>query len=626
MSDKKVTTKRRFLDATGLLILPAAFLALIMVSNVTLRSLRLDLTENQLYSLADGTRSILASLEQPVTLKFFFSDQATREDPAIRRYAQRVQDLLEEYERAGGGMVNLEIIDPLPFSEAEDEAAGYGLGVLQSAALAEPFYFGLVGLDESGEAVVAPAFQAADEAFLEYDVSKLIYTLTHPERPIIGLISGLPVAGGWNTSTRTPEQSWAAYQGIEQIFEVKPIAPGESHIPDDIELLLVIHPKNLPQSEIYAIDQFVLRGGRLMVFVDPLAETDTTSMDPQNPLAGGAGDRSSDLPELFAAWGVDYDPTRVVVDRNLALPVTTSGPQSVDHIAMLGVTTEQINQDDVATGLLGLIHIAMAGRLAPSETGTTTFTSLITTTDDAMTLPVDRFFYLDDFDSLRDGYTPGGSELIIAARIEGDVDSAFGDAPPEGVETNDLEHLSSSQVPANIIVVADADLLADMLWAQVQSFFGQRVVSAFADNGNLLNNGLDNLSGSSDLISVRGGQSYRRPFEKVAELRRQADGAFRAKELELQQQLDETEKRLTELQSGDNDGQVLTMNEEQSAEIERYMDQRLQIRKELRQVRHELDRSIEQLGNRLALLNILTVPLLLTVLAIALWLLRRRAA
>ena len=621
MSGAKTASRRRFFDVSGLIVLLAAFIALIMVSNAFLKRMRLDLTDNQLYSLAEGTRSILAKLEEPITLKFFFSDQSTKEDQAIRAYARRVRDLLEEYERAGGGKVILEIIDPLPFSEAEDEAAAYGLGTLQSGALPEPFYFGLVGIDSAGEAVIAPAFRPNDEKFLEYDVSKLIYTLANPERSVVGLLSGLPVAGGWNTATRTPAPSWAAYQGIEQIFDVRELNGSESLVPNDIELLLVIHPKNLSPTATYAIDQFVLRGGRLMVFVDPLAETDTTAMDPQNPLAGNARDRSSDLPELFAAWGVDYDPTRVVVDRNLALDVGAG----TEHVAVLGLTSDQINSDDPLSAPLGLITVMMAGELAPSEIGTTTFTSLLTTTDDAMTLAADRFFYLDEIDSLRDGYQPGGSKLILAARIEGDVESAFGETAPDGIDIDDHEHLSTSRVPANIIVVADADLLANKMWAEFRPFFGQLEISAFADNGNLLSNGLDNLSGSGDLISVRGGDSYWRPFDRVAELRREADEAFRAKESELQQELEETEKRLTELQTGEADGQMLTMNEEQSAEIERYIDQRLQIRKELRQVRHELDRSIDRLGDRLAAINTFAVPFLLTVLAIVLWLVRRRA-
>ncbi len=610
--------------ALSLFSLAAVFVFLVLLSNTFLKGMRLDLTENGLYSVSAGTTEILATIEQPLTLRFFFSDEATRKIPGIRIYANRVREMLEEYVQHSGGMIELLTIDPLPFSEEEDQAMNYGLQAMQAGRGIGSVYFGLVGTNDFDDVIIVPAFQQRNEQFLEYDLSKLIYTLSHPQRAVIGLLSELPLAGGRNAATRSPEQPWAVYAAIGEMFEIRTLDKNDLEITPDIDVLMLVHPKQLSTATLYAIDQFVLNGGRLIVFVDPLAETDTAAADLQNPFNETVGEKSSGVPELFAAWGVQFDPAQVVVDRQLALTVSTGGPRSVEHIGMLGLGAAQLNDEDVLTGLLSNINVALSGHFTPAVNATTTLQPLLFSTEDSALLPISRFFYLQDVDSLRDGYEPTGQSYVIAARLSGQVHSAFGNTPPDNPDDAETTHVAQSVEPVNIILVGDADMLANHLWVQVSNFFGQSMLSKFANNGDFVANALDNLGGSGDLISIRGRASFSRPFEKVETLQRIADEQFRAKEQELQAKLEETEKALTDLQAGQSDSQVLTLSDEQNAEIEQFIARRSEIRKELRQVRHDLDRNIEKLGRNLRLINIALVPSLITLLTLALLMFRRR--
>ena len=605
--------------ALSLFSLAAVFVLLVLLSNTFLKGMRLDLTENGLYSVSAGTEEILAAIDQPLTLRFFFSDQATRKIPGTRIYANRVREMLEEYVQRSAGMIELQIIDPLPYSEEEDLAANYGLQAMQGGRGSGAVYFGLVGTNDFDDVIIIPAFHRRNEQFLEYDLSKLIYTLSHPQRAVIGLLSELPLAGGWNPGTRSPEQPWAVYAAISEMFEIRALPKDSLEIAPDIDVLMLVHPKQLPTATLYAIDQFVLKGGHLIVFVDPLAETDITATDLQNPFNESLGDKSSSIPKLFTAWGVQFDPAQVVVDRQLALVVN-----AVEHIGILGLGAAQLNDEDVLTGLLSSVNVALSGHFTLADDATTTLQPLLFSTEDSALLPIGRFFYLQDADTLRDGYEPTGQSYVIAARLSGQVHSAFGDLPPDNQGAANAAHLAQSIESVNIILVGDADMLANFLWVKISNFFGQTMLSKFANNGDFVANALDNLGGSEALISIRGRASFSRPFEKVETLRRMADQQFRAKEQELQAKLEETETALSELQPDPSDSQVLTLSDEQNAEIEQYIAKRSEIRKELRQVRHDLDRDIEKLGRNLRLINIALVPALITLLTLGLLAFRRR--
>ncbi|MEM9056008.1 MAG: Gldg family protein [Pseudomonadota bacterium] len=614
---------KRLYSAGGLALLAIAFLGVVALSQNSLRGLRLDLTENKLFTLSDGTRNILRAIDEPVYLKYYFSDAETENEPQLRAYAGRVREMLEEIARQSGGNVELSVIDPVPFSEEEDEAAGYGLTPvpLRNGSSA---YLGLAGTNAIDGVETIPLFQWNKEEFLEYDLARLIYTLANPKRPVIGLVSSLPVSAGFDPATRRPTEPWVAVSQVQDLFEVRDLGLLEEPVADDVDALLIIHPKDLSDTALYAIDQFALRGGRIMAFVDPYADIDQPPPDPNNMAAAFMADRSSNLKTLFDAWGVEVPADEFVADARYALMLGGPGGQPVRHLAFAGIDASGLNREDVVAAELESVNVAMSGFVRPLEGAGTTLTPLIESSAEAAALETDRLRFLQNPATLRDGFAATGTPYVIAARVTGTVNTAFPDGAPEGTAAGG-EPLTSGEL--NAIVVADVDLLADRLWVQVQNFFGQRIFTAFANNGDFLVNAMENFTGSSDLIAVRGRPVFSRPFEKVEELRREADERFRETEQSLQDELQTLEARLSELQSSRNDDTPMIMTAEQSAEIQRFVDQRSEVRRKLRQVRRDLDKDIEGLHTRLKLINIVLVPAALLLFAILAWLVgpRRRA-
>ncbi|MEL7448293.1 MAG: Gldg family protein [Pseudomonadota bacterium] len=616
----KNTAYRKLYSAGGLALLAIAFLGVIAISQATLRGLRIDLTENKLYTLSEGTRNILKDIDEPVHLKYYFSDSEAQDEVQFRAFAGRVREMLEEIARQSDGNVKLSVIDPVPFSEEEDEAAGYGLAAmpLRNGSTA---YMGLAGTNAIDGVETIPVFQWNKEEFLEYDIAKLIYTLANPKQPVIGLVAGLQVSAGFDPATRRPTEAWAAIAQLEQLFEVRDLGALDEPVAADVDALLVIHPKALSDEALYAIDQFALRGGRVMAFVDPYADIDIPPQDPNNMAAAFMADRSSNLNTLFRAWGIEVPVDEFVADARYALQLAGPGGQPMRHLAFVGLTTDTLNREDVVAAELESINVAMAGFVRPLDGAGTTLTPLIESSDEAASMETDRLRFLQDPGTLRDGFVASGEPYVLAARVSGTVETAFPEGAPGEADADNADQLMSGEI--NAIVVADVDMLADRLWVQVQSFFGQSLYTAFANNGDFLVNAMENFTGSSDLIAVRSRPVFSRPFEKVEELRREADDRYRETEQSLQQELQSLETRLAELQSARSDDASMIMTAEQSAEIQRFVDQRSDVRRQLRQVRRDLDKDIESLHTRLKLANILLVPLALLLFAFVAWLLRR---
>ncbi len=400
------------------------------------------------------------------------------------------------------------------------------------------------------------------------------------------------------------------------------------HVDKDVDVLMLVHPKGLAPKTLYAIDQFVMRGGRVLLFLDPNAGADTSGQDPSNPLAGAMANHSSDLAPLLAAWGVDYDPTKVIGDLQRGLEVRTSMQSPpIRHIGILGLGHDDMNQKDVVSASLDKVNLATAGSLAAHSGAKTAFEPLLLSSASAAPIPALRFNALTDPATLRDGFKPTGVRYALAARITGPVESAFPQgAPPEqkAAAGPPVAHLAKSTAPANIVIIADTDLLMDYMWVQTREVFGQRVAQAFANNGDLVANILDNLSGSSALISVRGRATFSRPFERVEALRRQADDRLRGKALELQAELQQTEAKLTELQSKRNDQSSLMLSPEQEAELKRFVAEKARVRKELRETQRGLDVDINRLNSWLKVINIAVAPLCVAVAGVVILALRRR--
>lgn len=627
---KKAAGKRTF-GATALLALAVLFIGVTILIGFVLRGARLDLTESKLYSIAPGTQHILESLQEPINLYFFFSQEASTQSPPIRAYAQRVRELLEEMAQRSDGKLRLSVIDPKPFSEDEDRAGDFGLQAVPLGAGGESLYFGLAGTNSTDGRETIGFFQPDKEEFLEYDVASLVYRLSNPKRATIGLMSGLPVDPSFDQQSGQMRPGWASIAQLRQMFNVQTVAADATTLPAGMDTLMLVHPRELSPQTQYAIDQFVMGGGKLIAFIDPQAENDPQAAQ-MAMMGGGMGGRSSSLGSLLDAWGVSYDPTQVVGDRELGLTVSLRpGQPPSQHIAIIGFNRASMNSKDVVTSALDSINVMTAGALKKKDGASIEFEPLIQSSANASLLPSSKLAFLPDSDSLLDGFKATGEHYVIAARLHGKLKSAFPNGAPAAATPDTKDAPANKDAPlkqtkgdANVIVVADTDILADPLWIRSQNVFGQRVAIAWANNGDFLANAVDNLAGSSDLISIRGRQSFFRPFTKVDELRRHADDQLRATEKELDNELRDTEQKLSQLESGRAHQGEMTLTKEQEAELTRFQQERSRIRKQLREVRRSLDVEIERLGSWLKAINIGLVPLLLAIGAVVLAVARRR--
>ena len=635
-----MTPQRRLLQSGGILIAAILFVAVNVLAAISLRHARLDMTANGLYTLSEGSKNVLKSLREPITLRFFFSDKLGDELPQLRIYGSRVRELLEEYAALSQGRIRLEIIDPEPFTDAEDRAVQAGIQALPLDRGGRSFYFGLVGTNSIDDQQVIPYFQQEKEQFLEYDLTKLVFALSRPKKPIIGIISSLPLdfgPGGMMAAMRGQSQPYMIMTQLRQLFEVRTLEATATAIPDDVGVLVLAHPKDLNPSALFAIDQFVLRGGRLIALVDPWSETAAAMPNPMTGMALPAGDNSSALPELFKAWGVTMDDGQFVADLGLAQRVQTgeAGPRSiVDYVAWLNVQPAMLSSDDVVTADLGALNLASAGALRPAEGAATTFTPLIRSSDQAMLVPVSKIRFRPDPTGLLQEFKATGERYVLAARIGGSIKSAFPDGPPpvEKKDTADAdekpgdaktenagppaEPLKESKGPVSIIIVSDVDLLDDRFWVRTQEMFGQRVAIPIAANADFLINAIDNLAGSNDLIALRSRGRSQRPFEAVETLRRNAEQQFLSRERALQKKLEETEKKIADLQTKAQGGaaSALLGAEEQSA-IEGFRTELVQTRQELRAVQRDLNRDIESLEAGVKFVNIGLMPIAIGVIA-----------
>jgi ABC-type uncharacterized transport system involved in gliding motility auxiliary subunit len=604
------------LSYSGLIVLALLFILINMLSGNLLKGSRIDLTENSLYTLSQGTLNIVQSIQEPVTLHYFFSDQASKDIPQLRTYANRVQELLQEYAQLSKGMITLNVIDPVAYSEQEDQATEFGLQGVPTGPTGESVYFGLAGSNSTGETETIAFFQPNKEQFLEYDVSKLIYSLTNTQKPVVGLLSRVPMFSSFDMETQRIRDPWAVTTQLQQLFDVRNIDFAEGKFDDDLEVLMVVHPKDLSLKTLYAIDQYVMQGGNLIVYVDPYAEADVPVMDSNSPIEA-EGVRSSTLSKLFNAYGIEYTPSKVLGDRKYALTIDAGNGQQARHYAILGLDKSALAADNVMTSGLDMITMAMAGTVQPKAGADVEFEPLIQSSTEAMPFDSSKFRFLPKVSSLAEGYVATGENYNVAGRFEMQPQSAFPDGPPKDSEVT-RTHINKSSERVNIVVVTDVDMLTDRMWVTVQDFLGQKIMDAWASNGNFAVNAVDNLLGSSDLISVRGRATATKPFVVVEALRRDADDQFREQERVLQNKLRQTEQKITQLEAKRDDDNALMMSEEQRTEIARFQDEKLQVRKELRKVRHELDKNIQSLGNWLKAINIGLMPILLTVLALIL--------
>ena len=606
-----------------------------MFADARLANVQLDLTQGHIYTLSAGTKQILRGLKEPVTLRLFYSRDLGSTVPSYGTYADHVRQMLADYASRSGGKVKVELFDPEPFSDIEDKAMAYGLQGVPLDQGGTQVYFGLAGTNLEDDERTIPFFQADRERFLEYDLTKLVYELSNPRRPVVGVMSSLPLDGDPRTMMMTRGQGpggqpYASMVLLRQTNTVKTVPTDALVIDPDIQVLLVAEAQDLSPGTLYAIDQFVMRGGKLMAMVDPWSEAMAAA---PSPTGMPPTDTHSDLKPLFDAWGIAFDPTKVVGDLTGAWRVRSgngAGEPAVSYVAWFNIR-DGINHDDPATADLQQVTVASSGFLAKAANAPVDFVPLLTSSDRSALLPVEQVA-IPEPAKLLAGFKPDGSPRVIAARIHGVLKSAFQGPPP--LADNQKRppgfpaHKAQTDAPANMVVVADSDILDDRFWVHTADFFGQQTATPFADNGPFVANLIGTLSGSDALIGLRSRGDTNRPFTLVAAIQADAETKFRQTQQALQTHLEDTEKQLRTLRSGGAEGDKANtdavITPEQRAAIDAARQDVLDTRQKLRAVQLELNRDISTLADEMRILTIVLVPVLLTILAIVMGIVQRR--
>ncbi len=630
--------RRTWSSILGVIAVAVILIGINVVAETRLAGLQIDLTSQHLYTVAAGTRSIVTGLKEPITLRLYYSRALGSRIPAYGAYADRVSELLREYARIANGKIKLEFLDPEPFSDTEDRAVAYGLQGVPLDQSGEQVYFGLAGTNLLDDERTIAFFQPEREPFLEYDLTRLVYELSNPKQPVVGVMSSLPLEGDPRTMMMMRNSAGmggpgAPYVSILQLREtttVKTVATDAQVIDPDVQVLLVAQAQNLSDATIYAIDQFVMRGGRLMVMVDPHSEAEAaipsqTGMPPENT--------SSNLAKLFDAWGITFDPATVVGDLKGAWRVRAAAGdrlQAVDYVAWFNIR-DGINHDDPATAELNQVTVASAGAIGKKADATIDFVPLLSSSDQSGSVPVELVKTAPDPGKILADFKPEGGPRVIAARVHGVLKSAFAGPPAlaEGQKRpeNFPAHVAQTAAPANLVVVGDSDILADRFWVRVQDFFGQQEATPFSDNGAFLANLVGTLAGGDALIGLRSRGTSQRPFDVVETMQKAAEAQFRQTEKTLQSHLDEVQKQLTELRTGHGGGDTsaqAVITPEQRQAIDDLRHDVAETRGKLRNVQLELRRDISRLETTLRLADIVLVPAVLTVLAVVLGIARRR--
>lgn len=618
---------KQLLSKTGLILAVILFIAFIIVVNGNFKSARVDLTEDKLYTLSEGTLNILSSLQQPITLRLYYSEQVAQALPSLKAYAQRVQELLMEYQRASDGMIQVKIINPRPFSDHEQRAKQYGLQSIPIEGETDPLFFGLAGTNLLDGLERIRFFQPEMEDVLEYDLTRLIYQLSDVERKNVAVMSSLPIDGeGYDPlkgqlDTEGGAKPWAVMGKLREMFNVSVLPEDIRRIPSSVDVLMVVHPKELPQQTLYAIDQYVLRGGKLITFVDPFAEVDVPERDPENPMAAMVANRSSNLPELLSAWGVERDAADVVADRKTAREVdfgARSNNQPIEYVLWNALTQENMNAEQPITNKLRRINVATAGRFKVLDNATTDVTPLLSSSNEAMLVDKRVVQFRNDPVALLTKYESGTISYPLAVRITGKAESAF----PEGAKSDSggmvkmPDHVDQAENGIDVIAIADVDMLDDRFWVITQDFYGQDLAFNTSNNIDFVHNAIEDMTGSEGLISVRSRTGFTRPFVRVEALQREAERLYRAKERELENKLQQTRQRIARMQVEQTGSGQEIMTPEQQKEIAEFREIADRTELELRAVKGNLRKDIDQLETLVKFINIGLIPILVAILAV----------
>ena len=575
---------------------------------------KIDLTTDKLYTVSENTKSIIKNLSEPINIKLFFSNSLSKELSQIRDYEKRVRELLMSYKKISNKNITIEIIDPRPFTDQEDLANVYGIQGLQLNEEGERFYFGAVFSNSVDDTAVIPFFELDREQFLEYDLTKTIYNLANTTKPNIGLISGLPLVGRVNNSQGNAqyERPFFIYQTLSEFFNVIDLSLEVSEIPQNVDQLLIVHPKNLSDVTLYAIDQFVMTGKGVTIFTDPFSEFDNNLSKPESEKDFS----NSNMSRLFTSWGFDMKPGMVIGDivngRKVSLG-PSNDQKIVTYVLWLAIQQNLLSNTDIITSNLDYIFLKSAGSIENLNTNSSlVIEPLIRTSKESMLIERYKMQFRADPEQLLKDFESQDKSYIIGARIKGELDSAFTMEDIKKIELDTKQHINNIK-DANIILFADTDLLSDNTWISEQDMFGRNSITPIADNGRMVVNSIESMSGGRNLIGLRGRGSSNRPFLVIEDLQKKAELSFREKQISLQNELQGTEDKLKEIQSNQL-GSSESKTSEQNKAIEEFQRKILSIRKQLRDVQRQLNADIERLENNIKVLNIWTMPLIVIIL------------
>ncbi len=602
------------------------FMAVNIFANTTFRGLEVDLTEERLFTLSDGTREILKDINEPLTVRLFISKRLVELNPSHATYGDRVRELLERYVDISDGKIKLELYNPEPFTDEEDLAVAFGLQGVPLDSTGDLGYYGLVATNSVDDMERIAYLSPERESFLEYDLSKMVFKLANDEKPLVGLISSLPIAGGPRTQGG---QAWAFVEQVREFFDVTTIALTDKRIPDDVDALLIVHPTGLSDHLMYSIDQFVLGGGKALVYVDANSEIEVA-------MARGRGNVGpSRFDKILNSWGVELVAGKVLGDTETARRVNVNlrGQTAVsDYVTWLSMLPANFKSDDAITADLQRITFASPGILKPIDGKGTTLLPLIQTGTQSMEIDVAKVRTNPDVIGLFREYVPSGEIRTLAARVIGKPTTAFPDGSlplPEGQvalpgDATSESHITTAPKDVSVVVVSDVDMLHEQFWMETRQLFSQTFNVPFANNADFAVNALENMSGGTALMSLRARSQAFRSFTYVDDVRKEAERQFRDKEQELAKQLETIKTELAELLNREQAGGELIIGPQDKAKAEEYRRQMITLRKELRDVQYSLRKDIDDLDALLKFINIAAIPLLLGAVAL-IWLLVGRA-
>ena len=618
--------KQKLLTTSSLIIALCMLFLINIFCQYAFTNQRLDLTEHKLYTLSTGTKNIVSQIDEPITLRFFYSKKLSNGLASMNTYAAEVRELLAEYVRLSHGKIKLIETDPEAFSTDEDAAIGYGLQGVPVDESGSNFYFGLVGTNSTDIEKNIAFFQTERETYLEYDVTQMIYQLMHPQKPKVGIISSLPIQGMHaNYYGQGNSAPWAIWEQMSQFYDLQMLQANLKEIPKDINVLMLISPQGLTDSALYAIDQFVLGGGRLLGFLDTYSEANPTSQVVSDEDVGK-------LNTLLKSWGVQLNAHQVVADKHNGKQVWfnhESRQLLVEYPFWFDLHKDQLRTDDIITGNLDNLTLATPGFFSfnKDKSQNLVIDTLLSTTQDAAEFRAEEIkSYQTAPEKIMQSYQGTHKSYPLAVRIQGIAKTAFPEGNPDKESLSALTGLTQSHDKINVILVSDADMLMDRFWLRAQNFLGQQVVLPVASNGSFLMNAIDNLSGSADLISVRSRGQYLRPFTTLRSLQQHAEEQFQSRQNELATALKDAEERLKKMNDHKVEGNKLILSQAQQAEIDNFRKQAVTIRQQLRDVQHELHKDIESLMTRIKVIDIGLMPLLIGLAGLGFWMHRKRIA